>query len=250
MVLPMRNRQRADLIRTRNPRWFDGLGNPSIETLRDLIECDALAGTLIWKARSEEYFEPYTASDGRFYSGKSIQERWNRQNSGRNCVRMQGSLGRRAAVVDVFYVGYKASTIVFALTNGMWPTFGLSLSDGDPTNIKIENIVSKSEAMREVKFFRRSGASVYTGVCYLKRKDRWSAYISVEGKQVGLGTFRYEHQAADAYDHAALKYFGPTAYLNEAVPPEGWTDPDAPKPRREAPELTAEQAKKSGEDDF
>ncbi|EIE26480.1 AP2-domain-containing protein [Coccomyxa subellipsoidea C-169] len=48
----------------------------------------------------------------------------------------------------------------------------------------------------------------------LKRTQRWEAHIWQEGKQIYLGGFDAEEQAALAYDLAALKFRGPDAQIN------------------------------------
>jgi hypothetical protein len=64
---------------------------------------------------------------------------------------------------------------------------------------------------------------------------KWSAHISVNGKNIRLGTFRTEEQAARAYDTAARIYHKEFARLNfddigrelQGRPPERpRTDPD------------------------
>jgi hypothetical protein len=46
------------------------------------------------------------------------------------------------------------------------------------------------------------------------RTQRWEAHIWQEGKQIYLGGFDAEEQAALAYDLAALKFRGPDAQIN------------------------------------
>jgi hypothetical protein len=57
-------------------------------------------------------------------------------------------------------------------------------------------------------------SSVYKGVCWAKRHKRWLAKICKDGKNIFLGHFSEETDAAKAYDRAATEYYGPFAHLN------------------------------------
>jgi len=56
--------------------------------------------------------------------------------------------------------------------------------------------------------------SEYKGINFYKRTSMWRAIIAVGGKQKCLGYFASEIEAANAYDAAAMKYFGEFARLN------------------------------------
>ncbi len=56
--------------------------------------------------------------------------------------------------------------------------------------------------------------SQYKGVDWVKRSNRWRSRIRIEGRQIDLGTYKDEIQAAKAYDVAALKYHKEFARLN------------------------------------
>lgn len=56
------------------------------------------------------------------------------------------------------------------------------------------------------------GASRYKGV--FPAGCRWRAQITAQGKRLSLGTFDHEHEAAEAYNAAALKLHGDYAFLN------------------------------------
>lgn len=59
-----------------------------------------------------------------------------------------------------------------------------------------------------------TASSVFSGVCWDASRKKWSARIKPDGKQIFLGRFKNEADAARAYDSAAVKFYGPTAKLN------------------------------------
>lgn len=64
----------------------------------------------------------------------------------------------------------------------------------------------------------QNGTSKYKGVSLKPgRKKPWRARISLDGKQVILGDFLTEEEAAFAYDLAAKEHHGEFAFLNEVV---------------------------------
>jgi hypothetical protein len=56
--------------------------------------------------------------------------------------------------------------------------------------------------------------SIYKGVSYSKERKRWFSKIHFQKKQLPLGRYFSEKDAALAYDRAAEKYFGEFAVLN------------------------------------
>lgn len=57
-------------------------------------------------------------------------------------------------------------------------------------------------------------AGRFKGVNFDRRTQTYSARIYVSGRQLFLGRYPTEEQAAQAYNDAALLYFGPGCYLN------------------------------------
>lgn len=56
--------------------------------------------------------------------------------------------------------------------------------------------------------------SKYKGVCWLRKKGKWLAYINYNGQRHYLGLHLSEEDAARAYDVAARREFGEFALLN------------------------------------
>jgi hypothetical protein len=57
--------------------------------------------------------------------------------------------------------------------------------------------------------------SLYKGVHFDKNRSKWKAEITFEYKNIHLGRFNSQIEAAKAYNSAALRLFGEFAKLNE-----------------------------------
>ena len=60
-----------------------------------------------------------------------------------------------------------------------------------------------------------NNTSGYKGVSYMKREDKWRAYLKYEGQMYWLGSYKDKKDAAKAYNEKAVEFFGEFACLNK-----------------------------------
>jgi hypothetical protein len=88
--------------------------------------------------------------------------------------------------------------------------------NGDGMDNRSANLRAASYSQNMYNRKKQSGAftSKYKGVCWSKAKRKWLASVGHEKKQIYLGYFHSEIEAAKARDRAAKKYHGEFVYLN------------------------------------
>ena len=72
----------------------------------------------------------------------------------------------------------------------------------------------------------KNASSKYKGVSWNKLRKKWAAYIKKDYKQLYLGLFENEIEAAKAYDRKAAELFGKFAKLNFKSPHVVGGDPE------------------------
>lgn len=90
--------------------------------------------------------------------------------------------------------------------------------DGDGLNNRRSNLKPGScsqNLMNQSKWRGRKTLSRFKGVSSGNRHHKWRAYIKLDGRQIWLGYFDIEEEAAEAYNSAAIQLFGDRARLNE-----------------------------------
>lgn len=94
---------------------------------------------------------------------------------------------------------------------------GVDHKDGDGLNNRRGNL-RPATTIQNGRGFRRKSAissSTYRGVNWQTRDQTWRARISLSsGKEIHLGNFSDEVEAAKAYDEAVVKHFSEFACVN------------------------------------
>lgn len=114
--------------------------------------------------------------------------------------------------ISTFRKTYKSHRIIFLMHHKYLPA-SIDHINGDKTDNRIENL----RACTQQENCRNRGASAinkagYKGVYPVR--DKWRASIRDDQTQLHLGYFICKHEAAKAYNEAALKYHGEFAHLN------------------------------------
>lgn len=115
--------------------------------------------------------------------------------------------------------GYIRTGLRFRLHNvlmGRMPGREVDHKDQNKFNFSRSNLRWCSRAQNMMNRGKRKGksASKYKGIYYNKRNHNWVARIYVNGFTLSLGAFENEHDAAEAYNKAAIKYYKEFAALN------------------------------------
>lgn len=99
---------------------------------------------------------------------------------------------------------------------------GNSTSGWIPTSEQIENMKQgrlKNKKYKDIKIkiktkYKNAGYSKYLGVTYSKRFKKWRALISENKKQILIGSFDTEIEAANAYDLKSWQIYHDIRNLN------------------------------------
>ncbi len=88
--------------------------------------------------------------------------------------------------------------------------------NGDSLDNRKSNlrICTHSENAKNIKLRKPRGSSKYKGVYFRKDRNKWVAMLYYNGFALKFGSFTDEHDAARAYNDAAIKYYGEFASLN------------------------------------
>lgn len=84
--------------------------------------------------------------------------------------------------------------------------------DNRRSNLRAATAAQNSQNAKKPRVFGMT--SRFKGVCWDPQKKRWRVSIHVGGPRRHVGYFKFEDDAAAAYDAAAIEHFGEYAYTN------------------------------------
>ena len=91
--------------------------------------------------------------------------------------------------------------------------------NGNKLDNRVQNlrIATTSQNGMNRKKTKLKTSSIYKGVSKCSDRNKWASMIKANGKSINLGRFNTESEAAEAYNKAALTYFGEFAKINEII---------------------------------
>jgi hypothetical protein len=117
---------------------------------------------------------------------------------------------RKSDLVD----GKRHHVCMHRLVLGCLPGRLTDHKDHDTLNNQRYNLRIATNAQNQHNQKARKGSSIYKGVTWHKRDERWAAGIVCDMKRHSLGYFTNERDAALAYDAKARELFGEFACTN------------------------------------
>lgn len=114
--------------------------------------------------------------------------------------------------------------LAWFLHYGEFPASQVDHEDRVRTNHRIANLrlatpgQNRGNTEKQSHNRGRLCTSVYKGVYWIQRTQKWKVTISHDGSSIHLGVFDSEIEAAMAYNTAARATFGEFACLNEGLP--------------------------------
>jgi hypothetical protein len=114
------------------------------------------------------------------------------------------STGGGYMTLNVCGVTMYCHRVAFAMHNGFWPEM-VDHIDGDVANNKASNLRASNKILN-ARNAASKNKNKFRGAC--KRRYGWEVFIRSNGKQIWLGNFKNEVEAAFRYDLASLEHHG------------------------------------------
>jgi hypothetical protein len=173
---------------------------PCPTVLRQLISYDAKTGQFYWKPRNSK-----TVNHEDIKVCDYIAKNWNTRFANKKAFESVSKRGYNVAVI--FNKKHYAHRVAWAMHYGKWPTDEIDHINGDRLDNRIENLreVSRTENSRNLCRQNRNKTGVI-GVWWDQSRNKYQAYIRVNGKRHHLGRFDSLEDAAKARECAARDF--------------------------------------------
>lgn len=167
--------------------------------LHELIHLNQQTGELVWKERSEKWFD-----DTKERSASWRAKNWNAIYAGKRALDSQTKSGHKRGTL--LKKNQLAHQIIWFMVHGFWAD-NIDHIDGNPANNSIDNLraVCHKENLRNMKR-RKNNSSGHNGVHFNREKQKWMAYIHIDGKFKHLGYYDTIELAKEARSIADLEY--------------------------------------------
>lgn len=86
--------------------------------------------------------------------------------------------------------------------------------DCNTANNRRQNLRKCTDQQNHFNRSKNRGTSIYKGVCWIKKKNKWRSSIGYNGRTIYLGEYKNEIDAAKAYNKKAIELFGEFARIN------------------------------------
>jgi hypothetical protein len=112
-------------------------------------------------------------------------------------------------------------SVVVSMHSLILPSPSIDLTPDHINNNGLDNqrhnlrLATRSQQAQNSRKRQGCTVSTYKGVYFREERSKWGAKITIKGKRVYLGLFETEKLAAQAYNRAAMEFYGEFAKLNE-----------------------------------
>lgn len=162
---------------------------PTASYVRSRLKYSANTGKLTWKTKP---------------GNSSTINGWNTKYSGKQagCAYGAGYLS-----ISIDGIIYQATSVIWLIVTGKWPTKEIDHEDLNPSNNSWTNLRVASRGQNgSNRRKQKNNTSGYKGVHWCKRSKKWFARITVDRKIIYLGHFLNKLVAYNAYVKASKKY--------------------------------------------
>ena len=165
------------------------------EEIKELLDYNQDTGVFTWKVRGRKWFKS---------AASNPCKAWNT----RCALKVATNAGKRGyLMISIKGKNYSAASIAWLYATGSYPKLIIDHINHDYTDNSIVNLreVSQKDNTRN-QTLRVTNISGFNGVSWHKQRNKWRAFIMVDGKHHHLGLFSKINDAISARVDANKKY--------------------------------------------